>query len=81
MQGAREYVDDFVESCFASGRNSELALQIVTPAKLKQMDPEFAFIDWHKPEADKQSTEGKRAELRATDADPQVRVAPGHAAA
>ena len=55
-------------------------MQIVTPAKLKEMDPEFAFIDWRKPETAPRAADGKRAELRATDADPQIRVAPGHAA-
>lgn len=52
----------------------------MTPAKLEEMDPEFAFIDWREPEAVPLAADGKRAELRATDAEPQIRVAPGHAA-
>lgn len=53
---------------------------MVSPAKIEQMDAEFAFIDWREPEADPRASEGNRAELRSTDVDPQVRVAPGHAA-
>ena len=63
-----------------SGLDSERFLQTVTPAKIEQMDPEFAFIDWREPEAAPRAVNGKRAQLRTTGVDPQIRVAPGHAA-
>ena len=55
-------------------------MQIVTPIEIKEMDPEFAFIDWREPEAASRTADGTRDELRTTDVDPQIRVAPGHAA-
>lgn len=53
---------------------------MVTPAKIEQMDAEFAFIDWSEPEADHRAAEENRAELRSSNVDPQIRVTPGHAA-
>lgn len=58
---------------------SEFGLQNVTAAKLVEMDPEFAFIDWREPEAAPCAADGNWAELRQTNVDPQIRVAPGHA--
>ena len=51
-----------------------------TPAEIKTMDAEFAFIDWREPAAVPEAADEYRVELRSTDADPQIRVAPGHAA-
>ena len=58
---------------------NDFGLQIVTAAKLAEMDPEFAFIDWREPEAAPLAADGNWAELRLTSVDPQIRVAPGHA--
>lgn len=61
-------------------RMREFDLQVVTAAKLVEMDPEFAFIDWREPEAAPEAAKGNWAELLFSGVDPQVRVAPGHAA-
>ena len=58
---------------------SDPCLQSVTAARLAEMDPEFAFIDWREPEAAPYAADGNRAELRLTNVDPQIHVAPGHA--
>lgn len=58
---------------------SDFGLQVVTAAKLVEMDPEFAFIDWREPEAAPRAADGNWAELRQTNAEPEICVAPGHA--
>ena len=45
------------------------------------MDAEFAFIDWRRPEAITRDADGNRDELRSTEAEVRIRVAPGHAVA
>ena len=50
-------------------------LQSVSPDKLREMDPEYAFIDWCNSDARLPLAEEIRAELSDLDAELQIRAA------